>query len=91
MDTRNVQKPLLAPGDFPLGRDLSYRLARLLPYVTTGRAGPGVRRLVRREHLEWMLERALAERVDLWDLARRFEGDPDGFRRWLEADARVAA
>ena len=57
--------------EFSLGRDLATRLAELLPHVTAGRVGTGVKRLVHRGDLERVIACATAEKADLWELVRR--------------------
>ena len=57
--------------EFSIGRDLATRLAELLPHVTAGRVGTGVKRLVHRADLERIMARATAEKADLWALVRR--------------------
>lgn len=56
---------------FSLGRDLATRLAELLPHVTAGRVGTGVKRLVHSADIERVMVRASAESADLWALVRQ--------------------
>ena len=57
--------------EFSVGRELATQLAELLPHLTVGRVGIGVKRLVQRADLERVMARATAERADLWELVRR--------------------
>lgn len=72
--------------DFSLGRDLATRLAELLPHVTAGRVGTGVKRLVHRADIERVMACAAAEGVDLWALVRRDDAR-DVLALWLARGA----
>lgn len=72
--------------DYGLGRDLATRLARLLPHIKAGRSGRGDIVLVKREDLERLLNRAKAERLDLWDLSRTHT--PESFEAWLNGEVK---
>lgn len=68
--------------EYGLGRDLATRLVRLLPHVQVGRRGQGACLLVRRADFDFLVDRAAAERVDLWQLARQHT--PESLQLWLQ-------
>lgn len=82
---KDSYKSLLANNDlraeYGLGRDLATRVARLLPHVKAGRSGRGERLLVKRGDFERLIDRAAAERRDLWELAK--EHTPESLQAWL--------
>lgn len=80
-------KKTLANGDirqqYGLGRDLTTEVMQLLPHITLGRTGRGMKRLVKREDIETLLERAIEEGVDLWQLVRKHKGSPKNLWAWM--------
>ncbi|GGM02506.1 hypothetical protein [Deinococcus aerophilus] len=67
--------------DYGLGRDLATHFVRLLPHIKMGRRGCGERLLIKRADFEHLIDRAAAERVDLWRLARQHT--PETLQAWL--------
>jgi hypothetical protein len=75
---------------FRLSRDLSGRLLRLLPHVSMGRTGLGLRLCVQRRDLERCLEKAARERLDLVKFT--LDTSEAEFAAWFDAGLeRVAA
>jgi hypothetical protein len=75
---------------FRLSRDLSGRLLRLLPHVSMGRTGLGLRLCVQRRDLERCLEKAARERLDLVSFTR--DTTAAEFEAWFNGESqRVAA
>ncbi|WP_425146173.1 hypothetical protein [Deinococcus sp.] len=85
------QKILLANTDlrfeYGLGRDLATRLGLLLPHVRVGTVGRGEKRLVRREDIDRLMQRAAQENVELWELAKGHT--PETLQVWLEQPGSV--
>ena len=85
-----AKKALLANRDlrleYGLGRDLATRLGLLLPHVRLGATGRGEKRLVRREDVDRLIDRAAQDGADLWQLARTH--DQVSLQAWMQ-DART--
>ncbi|GGR22558.1 hypothetical protein GCM10008957_38240 [Deinococcus ruber] len=81
------QKTLLANRDLRLeygfGRDLATKLGLLLPHVRIGAMGRGEKRLVRREDVDRLIDRAAQDGADLWELAKTH--DPASLQTWMQA------
>jgi hypothetical protein len=76
--------------EYKLPRDVSGRLLKLLPHVTMGRTGLGLRLCVQRRDLERFLEQAARERLDLVAFTR--DTTVAEFAAWFEDGLeRVAA
>jgi len=81
-----AKKALLANRDLRLeygfGRDLATKLGLLLPHVRLGTTGRGEKRLVRREDVDRLIDRASQEGSDLWGLTRTHT--PESLQIWMQ-------
>lgn len=66
--------------EYPLGKALLYRLAKLLPHVLVGE-GRSTRRLISRKALEEVLEKAARERRNIVEISKM---DRQAFLDWLK-------
>jgi hypothetical protein len=75
--------------EYGLARDLSARLLELLPHVSMGRTGLGIRRMVQRRDFEQCLALATRQRLDLVEFVRA--KTPAEFAAWFEANLEPVA
>lgn len=61
---------------YSLGHHLARALAKLLPHATVGRM-----LMVRAADMDALMDRAIADGADLWDIAR--ESDPEKILGWI--------
>jgi hypothetical protein len=70
--------------EFALGRDLATKLTHLLPSVSAGKTGKGVKRLVWRSDLDIVLRHAAEQKIALWDLVRSSNAEQK-IKGWIES------
>ena len=75
---------------YNMGRDLTVRLFKLLPFLTIGDAGRGKQMMVNRKDIDAVLLIAQKDRLDLWQLVKTHT--PESFAEWMrQKQAHTAA